>query len=104
MQLARRPAVLLAALTALMALVPLAVAPVTGAAAASVTPLTGDGVRADAAGKAAPAVAPANANWPTFHGNVQLTGVSHDTSVSASNAAQLGVRWMTHTFGPVLSS
>src|SRR5262249_49297238 len=50
------------------------------------------------------AAAPANANWPVFHGNAQLTGVSHDTAISSSNAAQLGVRWMTHTFGPVLSS
>src|SRR5258708_37946639 len=57
-----------------------------------------------AAAVTATATAPANTNWPTFHGNAQLTGVSHDTLISASNAAQLGVRWMTHTFGPGLSS
>src|SRR5262249_33647481 len=57
-----------------------------------------------AAGHVMRAAAPANANWPVFHGNAQLTGVSHDTSISSSNASQLGVRWMTHTFGPVLSS
>jgi outer membrane protein assembly factor BamB len=86
-----------------MVLAPLAAAPVTSAAGAALKPGSGHGVRAGAAGSA-PAAAPANANWPTFHANPQLTGVSHDTSVSASNAAQLGVRWMTHTFGPVLSS
>ncbi len=53
--------------------------------------------------QAAPA-APPFANWPTFHGNPNLTGVSADRAISASNAGQLGVRWMTHTFGPVLSS
>jgi outer membrane protein assembly factor BamB len=53
---------------------------------------------------AAPAVAPPYADWPTFHGNPNLTGVSKDPAVSTLNAAHLGVRWMTHTFGPVLSS
>ena len=48
--------------------------------------------------------APAYANWPTFHGNSSLTGVSMDPAISTANASQLGVRWMTHTFGPVLSS
>ena len=48
--------------------------------------------------------APAYANWPTFHGNPALTGVSKDPAISTANASQLGVRWMTHTFGPVLSS
>ena len=48
----------------------------------------------------APAAAPQFANWPTFHGNRQLTGVSGDPAISALNAGQLGVRWMTHTFGP----
>jgi outer membrane protein assembly factor BamB len=50
------------------------------------------------------AVAPQYANWPTFHGNPNLTGVSGDPAISTLNAGQLGVRWMTHTFGPVLSS
>ncbi len=56
------------------------------------------------AGTAASTAAPAYANWPTFHGNAALTGVSKDPAISAANASQLGVRWMTHTFGPVLSS
>ncbi len=47
---------------------------------------------------------PQFANWPTFHGNQNLTGVSGDPAISTLNAAQLGVRWMTHTFGPILSS
>jgi outer membrane protein assembly factor BamB len=50
------------------------------------------------------AAAPKYANWPTFHGNPNLTGVSGDPAISTLNAGQLGVRWMTHTFGPVLSS
>ncbi|HEX2319290.1 MAG TPA: PQQ-binding-like beta-propeller repeat protein [Streptosporangiaceae bacterium] len=50
------------------------------------------------------AATPPFANWPTFHGNQQLTGVSKDTAISTTNAGNLGVRWMTHTFGPVLSS
>ncbi len=52
---------------------------------------------------AAPAP-PQFANWPTFHGDQHLTGVSQDPAISAANAGNLGVRWMTHTFGPVLSS
>ena len=50
------------------------------------------------------AAVPQFANWPTFHGNQNLTGVSGDPAISTLNAAQLGVRWMTHTFGPILSS
>jgi outer membrane protein assembly factor BamB len=98
----------LAALAVLITPVAMMAAPATSAAAASLRPAAGRPaashlMRATTA-TTAPATAPANANWPTFHGNAQLTGVSHDTSISASNAAQLGVRWMTHTFGPVLSS
>ncbi|HWG64792.1 MAG TPA: PQQ-binding-like beta-propeller repeat protein [Streptosporangiaceae bacterium] len=48
--------------------------------------------------------APAYASWPTFHGDAGLSGVSADPAISTANAATLGVRWMTHTFGPVLSS
>jgi outer membrane protein assembly factor BamB len=80
------------------------------ALAAVVTVLSAAPASALAAGQAggvvtqsAPA-APQFANWPTFHGNPQLTGVSQDPAISAANAGQLGVRWMTHTFGPVLSS
>jgi outer membrane protein assembly factor BamB len=90
-------------LTVLITLVALTAVPSTSAAAATVSPAVGHVLRAKAATMAT-ATAPANANWPTFHGNAQLTGVSHDTSIASSNAAQLGVRWMTHTFGPVLSS
>jgi len=57
-----------------------------------------------AAAALAPAGAPPYADWPTFHGNPNLTGVSKDPAISTLNAAHLGVRWMTHTFGPVLSS
>ncbi len=98
-----RLGVALAALTVLVAPMALTAAPSAPAAAASPGPAAVHVLRAKAA-VTATATAPANANWPTFHGNAQLTGVSHDTSISASNAAQLGVRWMTHTFGPVLSS
>src|SRR5258708_23831109 len=91
----------LAALTVLVAPRALMAPPSAPAAASSLGPAASHVLRANAA---VTATAPANANWPTFHGNAQLTGVSHDTSISASNAAQLGVRWMTHTFGPVLSS
>ncbi len=70
--------------------------------------LAGTPVQAAQAGTAAlagqPAAAPAYANWPTFHGNAALTGVSNDPAISTANASQLGVRWMAHTFGPVLSS
>jgi outer membrane protein assembly factor BamB len=50
------------------------------------------------------AAVPKFANWPTFHGNENLPCASGGAAVSTLNAAQLGVRWMTHTFGPVLSS
>lgn len=59
---------------------------------------------ASSAMRLAPAAVSQYANWPTFHGNPQLTGVSQDPAISTLNAAGLGVRWMTHTFGPVLSS
>ena len=52
----------------------------------------------------AAAAAPRYANWPTFHGNRNLTGLSKDPAISTLDAGRLGVRWMTHTFGPVLSS
>jgi outer membrane protein assembly factor BamB len=43
-------------------------------------------------------------DWPTFHGGPALLGVSPDTTISASNAGQLGLRWMDPTLGPMLSS
>src|SRR5258708_33218197 len=100
------PGVALAAPTALITLITLITLmalPSTSAAAASLKPAASHALLAPAA-TTATATAPANANWPTFHGNGQLTGVAHDTLLSASDAAQLGIRWMTHTFGPVLSS
>ena len=42
--------------------------------------------------------------WPEAHGNPQLTGVSGDPSVSTTNAAQLGVRWMANMGAQSLSS
>jgi outer membrane protein assembly factor BamB len=94
----------LTALTALGAPVAMTATQSASAAAAPVKPAASHVLRAAATSAAAATTAPPNANWPTFHGNAQLSGVSHDTAVSTSNAAQLGVRWMTHTFGPVLSS
>jgi hypothetical protein len=77
------------------------VASALGAAPASAAPLHAAAGRAR---QAAPAAAPPFSNWPTFHGNAHLTGVSQDPAISAANAGNLGVRWMTHTFAPVLSS
>jgi len=76
--------------------------PATAALLTTLTVLTAAPV--SPAGATETAAAPQYANWPTFHGNSQLTGVSHDPTISTLNAAHLGVRWMTHTFGPVLSS
>jgi hypothetical protein len=45
---------------------------------------------------AAPGTPPAPTHvWPEFHGDAQLSGTNGDTSISASNAATLGVRWMS---------
>ncbi len=87
------------ALPALAVAVTVAVTALT-AAPASAAPLR---LAGESARLSAPA-APPFANWPNLHGNPQLTGVSQDPAISAANAGQLGVRWMTHTFGPVLSS
>ncbi|HEX9520859.1 MAG TPA: hypothetical protein VF940_32350 [Streptosporangiaceae bacterium] len=75
----------------------LTAAPAQLAGATSLRPTVSFALRAKSA-------APQYANWPTFHGNQNLTGVSQDPAISELNAPQLGVRWMTHTFGPVLSS
>ncbi len=75
----------------------LTAAPAPFASATSLRPTVSSALRAKSA-------APQYANWPTFHGNQNLTGVSQDPAISELNAPQLGVRWMTHTFGPVLSS
>ena len=42
--------------------------------------------------------------WPEAHGNQRLTGLSGDTSISAANAGQLGVRWMANMGSQSLSS
>lgn len=77
----------------------------TQPAAAALTPPAAAGrPAARLAGRPAAQAAASYADWPTFHGDPALTGVSADPAVSALNASQLGVRWMTHTFGPVLSS
>jgi outer membrane protein assembly factor BamB len=84
----------------------LAVSAAAGAAAAlgvRAAPLRLAGKSRNVALTAA-AAAPRYANWPTFHGNRNLTGLSKDPAISTLNAGRLGVRWMTHTFGPVLSS
>ncbi len=47
--------------------------------------------------------APAYA-WPEMHQNPQLTGYSPDPGISSTNAASLGVSWMTYTGATVLSS
>lgn len=52
----------------------------------------------------AAAAEPTAASWPTFHGSPSLNGVSPDTSISTANASTLGLRWMTHTMAPMLSS
>ncbi len=44
------------------------------------------------------------AAWSTFHGNYGLSGVSSDTTISALNAAQLGLMWMTQSGAPIASS
>jgi outer membrane protein assembly factor BamB len=43
-------------------------------------------------------------DWPTFHHDNTLDGVSPDMTVSGSNAPTLGVNWMTYTFGAPLAS
>ena len=89
-----------AALTTMVAAIA-GVASALSAVPASAAPIRATG---STARQAAALAAPQFANWPSFHGNDQLTGVSQDPAISAANAGQLGVRWMTHTFGPVLSS
>jgi outer membrane protein assembly factor BamB len=42
--------------------------------------------------------------WPEAHQNPSLTGVSADPSISTSNAASFGVKWMTYTGAEILDS
>ena len=93
-----------ALVTAALVLPALIAAPASAAARAAQFSAARSERLAAAAATAAPAAAPRYADWPTFHGNPNLTGVSGDPAISTLNAPQLGVRWMTHTFGPVLSS
>lgn len=39
----------------------------------------------------------AAAQWPSFHGDPRLTGVSSDPTITSANAATLGLKWMTQT-------
>jgi outer membrane protein assembly factor BamB len=39
----------------------------------------------------------AAAQWPQFHGDSRLTGVSEDHTITSANAGTLGLRWMTQT-------
>jgi outer membrane protein assembly factor BamB len=69
--------------------------------------LSGSGAAAQPARarhRAAPASEPSLTDWPTFHGSPSVDGVSPDTTISDTNAGQLGVQWMTPTMAPMLSS
>src|SRR5215470_4731362 len=85
-----------ALLTLASALAVLGAAPAVAAPGMRAAPLRLAG-KSGVAGVAAAAAAPRYANWPTFHGNPNLTGLSQDPAISALNAGSLGVRWMTHT-------
>lgn len=88
----RRPRLIgVASLGLILGILPIAAA---GASDRSIVRATPHGV----------AAAPPNSDWPTFHGDAGLSGVSPDPTISDANASQLGVAWMTHTFGAVLSS
>ena len=50
------------------------------------------------------AVTPPTYTWPEYHQNSSLTGVSADPSLNTSDAADLGVHWMTNVGSEVLSS
>jgi eukaryotic-like serine/threonine-protein kinase len=43
-------------------------------------------------------------NWPELHNNAQLTGLTRNTSLSTSNAPQLGVRWAAELYGQAVDS
>jgi outer membrane protein assembly factor BamB len=46
---------------------------------------------------------PPTYQWPEFHDTSNLDGVSADPTISTSNAAQLGVRWMSPIGGSLAS-
>jgi outer membrane protein assembly factor BamB len=43
-------------------------------------------------------------NWPELHGNPLLTGQIQNTTLSTSNAAQLGVKWAAELYGQAIDS
>ncbi len=49
-------------------------------------------------------VAVANGAWPQFHGDSYLDGTSTDSLVSSDTVGKYGIKWMTNTSGPALSS
>jgi outer membrane protein assembly factor BamB len=69
------------------------------AASGHATPAAKGSLTAGASQSAAPQY-----SWPEFHQNAQLTGYSADPATTASNAASLGVKWMTWIGAPALSS
>ena len=57
-----------------------------------------------AAGSSAASASPPKYQWTEPHENPQLTGVSGDPTINTSNAADLGVKWMTNLAGTSLTS
>jgi outer membrane protein assembly factor BamB len=87
-----------AASTALLALVMMpSAASATSTSAAAAGPATGQTANGAAA-------TPPKYSWPEFHQNAALTGVNADPSLTASNAGNLGVRWMEPTRAAIFSS
>ncbi len=43
-------------------------------------------------------------DWPEFHHDPGLTGVSADPALSASTDSTLGIKWVANTYGPLLAS
>ena len=43
-------------------------------------------------------------NWPEIHLNQQLTGYDKNTTLSTTNASQLGVRWAAELYGQAIDS
>jgi len=70
--------------------------------------LLGGMVTAAAAGPAADAAVsriPAGQDdWPMFHHDVTHTGVSTETTLDSTNAANLGLRWQSNTGSPAYTS
>ena len=59
------------------------------------------------AGPAQPAVAARPAgqvDWPMFHRDAAHRGVSTETTISTTNAADLGLRWQANTGSPAFTS